>query len=279
VPHGIENDTGNSCFAISAYQLTSHVESLRRVKNSLNGRYAPLKKYGEMTKGSQIISCLDQKYQSSSKGHDVSEVLTDLIESTSSYPTFQLHQESIATRGEITIENHKSGTHPQNLRSWLEVNPGNQGSAKFEDRLKSAFSVPQSKVVDQERKTSYKYKANLSFDSLPSSIRIVLTRRAESGIKIKTRLTDIPLELDLSIYTKEKKKEKPYLLEGFSVHRGLGDEKGVGGHFYSYFSKELNGKRKWFFASDSEVREISIKDPKFIRDLENSCDLFYSQCV
>jgi hypothetical protein len=278
-PHGIDNDTGNSCFAISAYQLASHVRSLKGVKNSLKGRFAPLKNYEEIAKGSQIISCLDRKHHTTRKGHDVSEVLTDLIESTSSYPTFQLHQESTATQGEITIENHKSGTHPQNLRSWLEMNPGNQTSANFQDKLKAALCVPESKVLDEERKTSYKYKANLTFDSLPSSIRIVLTRRAENGRKLNTKITDIPLELDLSSYTKERKKAKPYLLEGFSVHSGSGDEKGVGGHFYSYFMKEMDGKRKWFVANDSDLKEISIRDPIFKKDLENSCDLFYSQSV
>ncbi|MEI8300100.1 MAG: NADAR domain-containing protein [Chlamydiota bacterium] len=262
--HGIENDTKQSCFANSAYQLCANIPSLKALVDDST----PLA-YTNLTNSSDLIKKLNElpsntgkpgkptpRFEKAGAG-DSSEVFQVLLDQKDvQYTKFSLDsgstQESIF-RCKIPLSNP---TFDNIIQSTLS-------SADKSTSKKQFASAPNQLLIQVERKAT------------PTEHNTATTFNDQF-------IEGIPMLLNLSEHVAKNSDSKDASttnstasleLKGFTVHKGADNGSG---HYIAYFKKEdpINiGTYQWFCANDATI--LTVPEGEVLNALGHAYNLYY----
>lgn len=99
--------------------------------------------------------------------------------------------------------------------------------------------------------TETEFKISYKLTSAPKYIFVGLKRFKCSNTHIEKIVT--PIDIPMETYSFVPNANIKYVLKGFVIHAG-----GVlGGHYYTYGLRKIDGNVKWFCYNDSNIHEVS----------------------
>jgi hypothetical protein len=281
---GITN-SGNGCFAASAYQIIANVPSLQSLR--MEGFPQNSDAFLKQSKHSTNL-----KNYANGDQHSPQDVFRAIINSDEANQVIHTTVvEDFNTRTKIDenlkremIEKIIENEERSYDSSSILYCPTDETASTFSSQMHSALNTIYDRTDDSseeinvslERRTEpnvydkYPYTARLKttkrYTKTPPTLIIQLSQNTSVSNpgniplnqKIKTPITDIPLILHLNDYgalTQDDK--KPLELKGFTVHKGVS---GNSGHYISYFQKEnpsKPGEYQWFCANDSKIFTVT----------------------
>jgi ubiquitin C-terminal hydrolase len=94
------------------------------------------------------------------------------------------------------------------------------------------------------------FKLSYEFIDMPKYLFVGLKRFKVTQVFIQKITTDVEIPFETCCFDDKT----TYVLKGFIIHAG-----GVtGGHYYSYGSRKIDSKTKWFCYNDTNVSEVSM---------------------